>query len=276
MFAEEIEFMRKTISIFFILIGISLVFLVYYFDFYGVKKRHFRTFTSAPIYSYELQRKYKLKHPVFVQGLCLVGHHLYTSSGLYGHSFLRVTNLYTGKILKKVKMRRDLFSEGITVFHHKLYQLFWKSGRGFIYDVPSLHKVGEFPVKGEGWGLTHNDRYLIMSNGSSTLYFLDPKHRFRVARKLEVYDGLRKIKNLNELHYGDNIIYANIWFLNDIAMINPKNGRVVGWINLSMLTSDVKDMSQDCSVANGITQNKENGNLIITGKCWKHLYEIKY
>jgi len=234
-----------------------------------------REVAVAPIYSVRVVNRFKQKQPVFVQGLDLQNHRLYTSSGLYGKSFLRMSNLQSGKVLRRINMSKNLFAEGITIFHHKLYQLFWKSGRGFVYGYPSLKKISEFAVIGEGWGITHDKKHLIMSNGSSTLYFLDPKSDCKVIHKIQVHDGGRAIKRLNELSYFKNTLYANVWFLDAIAMISPETGKVTGWIDLSQLHPEQGKLSKGCAVANGITVNPLSGDLIVTGKCWSHLYEIR-
>jgi glutaminyl-peptide cyclotransferase len=234
-----------------------------------------RELAVAPIYSVNVIKRFKQKQPVFVQGLDLQDHRLYTSSGLYGKSFLRVSNLQSGNVLRQIHMRKNLFAEGITLFHHKLYQLFLKSGRGFVYSATSLKKISEFAVKGEGWGITHDEKYLIMSNGSPTLYFLDPKADYKVIRKIKVHDGSRAIKGLNELSYFKHTLYANVWYLDAIAMISPETGEVTGWIDLSQLHPEQNTLSSDCAVANGTAVNPLSGNLIVTGKCWSHLYEIQ-
>ena len=134
--------------------------------------------TRVPIYKAKVIRAFTQNLPVFVQGLDLQKETLYTSSGLYGKSFVRRAALASGRVLQEKKINKALFAEGITVFHHRLYQLFWKAHKGYIYDLPSLKEIAQFPVIGEGWGLTHDKRYLIMSNGSSNLLYLDPKKTF--------------------------------------------------------------------------------------------------
>jgi Glutamine cyclotransferase len=141
---------------------ISAALLGFYYFYRPSRKRlmqRLREVAVAPIYSVNVIKRFKQKKPVFVQGLDFQNHRLYTSSGLYGKSFIRVSNLQSGNVLRQIHMRKNLFAEGITIFHHKLYQLFWKSGRGFVYDYPSLKKISEFAVKGEGKGITHDKQY---------------------------------------------------------------------------------------------------------------------
>ena len=69
--------------------------------------------------------------------------------------------------------RKTYFGEGIAILHDKLYQLTWTNKKGFIYDLKTFKKTGEFsfPSK-EGWGMTTDGSSLIMSDGSSNLTFL--------------------------------------------------------------------------------------------------------
>jgi len=232
--------------------------------------------TRVPIYQAKIIRVFAQTLPVFVQGLDLQKETLYTSSGLYGKSFVRGSMLLSGKVMQEKKINKALFAEGITVFHHRLYQLFWKAHKGYIYDLPSLKKMGQFPVIGEGWGLTHDKRYLIMSNGSSNLLYLNPKKHFRVAKRLAVHTSWTEVGHLNALCFYHHVIYANIWFLDAIAMISPSNGKVLGWIDLSALHPKKSSLSAQCAAANGVSVDRKTGRLVVTGKCWDRLYEIRY
>ena len=233
-----------------------------------------KRYHTEPLYPAQVKAVFLQHTPVFVQGLEMYQGKLYTSSGLRGHSFLRRSDLKTGRIEKQVAVGRALFSEGVTVFHHRLYQLYWTAGFGDIRNPSNFKRLGRFSVKSEGWGLTHNQRYLIMSNGSSRLLFLDPNAGFKVVKTLKVHTRWGKVNNINELLYKDHIIYANIWFVDVIAMISDKTGLVKGWIDLSSLYPNKKKLSSGCAVANGVAFDNLTRHLVVTGKCWKHLYEI--
>ena len=241
-----------------------------------INLKKIKKLSRKPIYIVSIINEYKQKQPTFVQGIVKKEDLIYTSSGQYGASFIRESLLSNGKIKKQIKLDNNLFAEGITIFKHKLYQIFWKAQKGYTYNVNTLNKVGEFHYKGEGWGLTHNQHDLIMSNGTSTLSFLDPKHQFRVEKKLIVHAAWGEIDNLNSIFYQNNIIFANIWHTDIIAMISAKSGSVIGWINITRLYPGQKNLGMQCRAANGITSGKTTNELIITGKCWKKLYEINY
>ena len=226
------------------------------------------------IFAIKRVKSFHQKQPTFVQGLVYDNGKIYTSSGGYGHSFIRQSNLNTGQIIRQRPIEKSLFAEGITIFHNKLYQIFWHQQHGAIYNKSTLKKIGQFSYRGQGWGLTHNSRYLIMSNGSSQLLFLDLK--FSVAKRLNITAPWGPIENLNSLFYHNHIIYANIWFTDLIAMISPNTGHILGWIDISGLYPKQNTLSRDCATANGITFNNTTRHLIITGKCWSKLYEINY
>ena len=230
----------------------------------------------APIYRSDIVKKYQQQLPVSVQGLALSGDELYTSSGGWGKSFLRRSVLVSGAVIHQKRLSARLFAEGISIFKKHLYQVMYQAQRGYIYTIPGMKKKATFIIKGEGWGLTHNQRYLIMSNGSSQLQFLDPAQHFHVAKILNVHTQWGSVNNINALLYYRHQIYANIWFADVIAIISEKTGLVTGWIDLSRLRPMVKSKKGDCWVANGIAWDKKTQHLIVTGKCWNMLYDITY
>ncbi|MEQ1757519.1 MAG: glutaminyl-peptide cyclotransferase [Vicinamibacterales bacterium] len=221
-------------------------------------------------YTYHVIRQYPHDTSAFTQGLELRNNTLYESTGLHGASTLRQVNLQTGAVLRRIDVPSQYFAEGITLFGGRLFQLTWQQGVGFIYDPATFQKLGEFFYQGEGWGLTHDDEHLIMSDGTSQIRFLDPVS-LRAVRTLEVTDGAsRPVTQINELEYVRGQIYANIWQTNTIARIDPASGRVTGWFDLrGLLPSGVS-----ADVLNGIAFDQATGRLFVTGKLWPSLFEI--
>ena len=93
-----------------------------------------------------------------------------------------------------------------------------------------------------------------MSDGTSTLTFLDPKDYSQV-KQIAVTSKTGPIEHLNELEYIDGVIYANIWQSDQVVLINPKNGDVIGWIDFSDLRSHLNAEHQ-IDVLNGIAFNQ--------------------
>lgn len=207
----------------------------------------------------------------YTQGLAFDGDELFEGTGLYGESTVRRVELESGRVLQSVPLARNLFGEGIAVWGGQVFQLTWRNQLALVYDKTSLRELRRFRYSGEGWGLTHDGTHLIMSDGSSTLRFLDPK-TFRVVRQLLVRSSGRRVANLNELEYVRGEILANIWYKDYIARISPDDGEVLGWINLQTLVPPGLDR-EEC--ANGIAYDAQRDRLFVTGKNWPQLFEIR-
>jgi glutaminyl-peptide cyclotransferase len=220
----------------------------------------------------KLIRAYPHDPHAFTQGLEYYGGFLYESTGIAGQSTVRKIALETGAIIQKASLPPQYFGEGLTIFHGKIYQLTWLSKKGFIYDLRSLRQIGEFPYDGEGWGLTHDDKSLIMSDGTNKIRYIDPVS-FSVMRTLEVYAGAEGVVNLNELEYVKGEILANIWHSTRIARIDARSGQVVAWIDLTSIVA--KEPHGDEAVLNGIAYDKIGDRLFITGKNWSKLFQVK-
>lgn len=229
--------------------------------------------TTTPVYGYKIVNTYPHDPHAFSQGLVFVDGQLYEGTGQYGQSTLRKVDLETGRVLQQVALERWLFGEGITVWDNRIIQLTWRAGIGIVYNRESFKEIRRFQVRGEGWGLTHDGAHLILSNGSSTLQFLDPK-TFKVVRRIGVRDGGKWIRNLNELEYAEGVILANVWGENRIAWISPQTGNVAAWIDLEGLAPREVRSDRD-AVLNGIAYDAKMKRLFVTGKNWPKLYEIQ-
>jgi len=228
---------------------------------------------SVPAYTYKIVNTYVHDHRGFTQGLVFEGGFLYEGTGLRAQSSLRRVALETGAILQLHRLPDHFFGEGITVYQDKIIQLTWKSNVGFVYRKDNFEMLREFNYSTEGWGITHDGKQLIMSDGTSTLYFLNPE-TFEIVRQVKIYDNHGPVKYLNELEYVEGQIYANVWQSNRIAKIDPQTGQVVGWIDLTGLLR-LKDYHLPVDVLNGIAYDKTKKRLFVTGKLWPKLFEIQ-
>jgi glutamine cyclotransferase len=229
---------------------------------------------SVPTNGYQVLHVYPHDPKAFTQGLIYVDGHLYESTGYNGRSSLRMVDLSTGHVLQEYDLPAEFFGEGLTDWGSNLIQLTWKSGKGFVYDRFSFSLLRTFQYEGEGWGLTHDEAQLIMSDGTSYLRFLDPKS-FREMRRIRVTDEAgHAIENLNELEFVHGEIYANIWQTDKIARISPRTGKVLGWIDLSGII-DKHELQGAGAVLNGIAYDSAGDRLFVTGKLWPKLFEIK-
>ena len=223
--------------------------------------------------TYKVIHTYPHDEQAFTQGLIFVDGQLYESTGLNGHSTLRMDDLETGKVLQHIDVPAQYFAEGLTNWRSNLVQLTWKAHTAFVYDRFSFRLLKILHYDGEGWGLTQDGKNLILSDGSATLRFLNPE-TFQVVRRINVTDQGQPVKELNELEYIHGQIYANVWYSNKIARISPQTGKVLGWIDLSNLVSSLGLQNQD-AVLNGIAYDAQHDRLFITGKLWPKLFEIK-
>ena len=229
--------------------------------------------TRAPIASVDVKNTYPHDTGAFTQGLFFHQGCFYVSTGLYGKSSLSRKEVKTGKILQEVKISPKYFGEGIALLKKKIYQLTWQNETLLIYDAQSFKEIRKISYRGEGWGLTSDGKYLLKSNGSSTITFHDPD-LFKVVRKIHVHDGDSPVGHLNELEFIKGEIWANIFMKDLIVRISPKNGEVTGWIDLSALRSYLPRDAQ-VDVLNGIAYDEKRDRIFVTGKYWPKIFEIQ-
>ena len=226
-------------------------------------------------FTYQVVNSYPHSTKHYTQGLEFVNNTLYESTGEYGTSGIFKTNFEKGNIEKSIFLDKEYFGEGITILNDKIYQLTYKNQKGFIYKLDDFSQIGTFqyPSK-EGWGLTNDGTYLIMSDGTHILTWIDPVN-FKVVKTNQVANNLGIINNLNELEYIDGIIYANIYTTNLIVQIDANTGKIIGEINLSAILDMYKNTVDPVDVLNGIAFQKKSNRLFVTGKYWPKIFEIK-
>lgn len=229
--------------------------------------------SMADLMTYEVVQAYPHDPTAFTQGLIYLDGFLYESTGLYGQSSLRKVDLETGEVLQQVDIPEKYFAEGLTEWDDTLVQLTWQEHTGFVYGLADFQRQREFDYDTEGWGLTHDDQQLIMSDGTSTIFFLDPE-TFEVQNTVNVTDRGQEIRAINELEWVQGEIFANIWQTDDIIRIDPTTGDVLGWVDLRGLLPE-EERTQQTNVLNGIAYDAVADRLFVTGKLWPKLYEIK-
>ncbi|WP_461094870.1 glutaminyl-peptide cyclotransferase [Spirosoma gilvum] len=219
---------------------------------------------------YSVLKQYPHQSESFTQGLEFYRGNLYESTGLNGQSKLMLVDLATGAIKKSVSLDSQYFGEGITIFRDKIYQLTWTSGVCFRYNLDfTLDKT--FTYHTQGWGLTHTDSTLILSDGTNRLFFLTPD--FQRKGELAVYDNLGPVMNLNELEYVNGYVFANVWQTNRIVQIDVSTGKVVGELSMDAILP--KNVDTKANVLNGIAYQADENALYVTGKNWPTLFKIQ-
>jgi glutaminyl-peptide cyclotransferase len=227
----------------------------------------------APVQGYEIVRVYPHDRNAFTQGLIWLDGALYESTGLNGASSVRRVQLESGRVLARHDLDNRYFGEGLAAWGSQLIQLTYRAGVGFVYDRATLRQRQTFRYAGEGWGLTHDGRRLIMSDGTPVLRFLDPL-TFRQIYELRVHDGGQPVVNLNELEFVRGEIWANVWRTDRIARIDPQTGQVKAWIDLSGLLSPA-ERTGTVDELNGIAWDEQRDRVFVTGKRWPKLFQIR-
>jgi len=229
--------------------------------------------TGDPLYGYEVVRSFPHDPGAFTQGLLYQDGYLWEGTGLVGRSSIRKVRLETGEVLMQHTLTGPYFGEGIVLWKDRLLQLTWQHQVGFIYGAHDFKPRGSFKYPGEGWGLTHDGRRIIMSDGTSAIRFLDPETLAETGRINVTFRGA-PVRNLNELEWIKGEIWANVWQTDVIVRINPKTGAVTGRINLAGIL-DPKDRRGGEDVLNGIAYDAKGDRIFVTGKQWPRLYEIR-
>ena len=233
------------------------------------------TAENAQKLSYEIVRELPHEPLHFTQGLIVKSGRFLESIGLYGHSALLEKDVESGRTLRRYALPSSIFGEGVTQLHDRIHLLSWRERVGFVFDT-RFRLQKKFRYEGEGWGLTTDNRALIVSDGTPELRFMDPETH-AVIRRLLVRDGGQPVARLNELEYAHGWILANIWYSDSIALIDPDDGHIGAWLDLHALRARMSaDLSSDPDkVLNGIAFDDRTDHLYVTGKFWPRVFELR-
>lgn len=209
----------------------------------------------------------------FTQGLVLADGVFYESTGLYGESTVRIVDPATGRVIRSRSLGQEFFGEGLELVGDRLIQLTWKEGTAFVWDAETLAPLGTFSYTGEGWGLCAQEDRLVMSDGSSRLTFRDLT-TFAPVGGVEVLRSGEPVERINELECVEDLVYANVWQTEEIVIIDPGTGRVVGQIDASSLL-DHLGSTDGIDVLNGIAYDPEDRSFYLTGKLWPAIFQVR-
>ncbi|MDR1760080.1 MAG: glutaminyl-peptide cyclotransferase [Fibrobacter sp.] len=208
----------------------------------------------------------------YLQGLSYTSAGWIESTGGYGKSKIFKLD-FQGNTLDSFALDSRYFGEGSVQLGHEIFWLTWKEGKAFVLDAGTFRLKDSFFIPTEGWGLTVWNSHLLMSNGSAELLILDPRSR-TVVSTVKVLDGKNPVKNLNELEAVGDLLYANVWLTDSIAVIELPSGRVRAWLDFSEKARAVRKRNPKAEVLNGI--GFDGKNLWITGKNWPEIYKIRF
>lgn len=227
------------------------------------------------VYTYTILNEYPHDITSYTQGLEFRNDTLYESTGQYGQSKLRRLDYKTGEVINNINLSDEYFGEGLTILSDKIYQLTWKKGTGFVYDVNTFEKISSFKYgeSKEGWGLCNDETIIYKSDGTENIWLLNPNTLVEDDH-IQVYTNKGKITGINEMEWIDGQIYANRYQKDGVAIINPKNGAVIGVIDFSPLKKKVTQ-HEGLDVLNGIAYNPKTKTIFVTGKRWDKLFEVE-
>ncbi|KAA3659448.1 MAG: glutaminyl-peptide cyclotransferase [Calditrichaeota bacterium] len=228
---------------------------------------------SSEEWSWELVNKFHHDSLAFTQGLLVYDGYIYESTGLYGHSSIRKVDIESGKIIQERTLPGNVFTERLARVENKFIQLTWLNYLGYVYDVDSLQEINKFHYDRQGWGITFDGFDLIMSDGSDTLFYWDAGS-YEEKNALAVTSDGKPVQRLNELEFINGYIWANIWKSDSIAVIDPENGHVETWLDMSGIL-DSGERTDTADVLNGIAWDEEKQAIYITGKLWPHVFQIR-
>lgn len=223
--------------------------------------------------TYEILETHPHDSNTFTQGLVVHNGVITEVSGLYAKSFVVQYRADNGEVLKRLALPRDIFAEGITLFDGRLYMLTWHNEKAYVFDAQSLSQETILTYTGEGWGITHDGKHLITSDGSDTLSFRQPQD-FSVVKRISVHGGSQSWRLLNELEYAQGFIWANVWQTPYMLAIRPTDGSLAGILNLTELERANNHRPGE-SVLNGIAYDAATDSFWITGKLWPNRYRIR-
>lgn len=230
---------------------------------------------SVSAISYDVVRELEHDPKRFTQGLAVRDGRLFESSGLYAQSALFETRLSDNLTLNQAALPREIFAEGLAVHGDQVHLLSWKEQRGFVFDM-KLRLLREFRFDGEGWGLASDDTRLVRSDGSSRLTYMDPETH-RDLRQIQVHYRDREIPQVNELEFARGWLLANLWHSDQVALIDPADGSLGGWLDLAPLRKRLPGaagLPQE-AVLNGLAYDSAHDLLYVTGKWWPRLFALR-
>ncbi|WP_455369939.1 glutaminyl-peptide cyclotransferase [[Eubacterium] cellulosolvens] len=231
-----------------------------------------QTSSQEKFYKCKIVNSYPHDENAFTQGFAIENNYFYEGTGLYGESTLRKVQIENGKVIQILNLTEKYFGEGITLYQDKIIQVTWRNNVGFVYEKNSFDKLQEFHYPTEGWGITYDGEHLILSDGTSTLHFIDPE-TYETLSQIQVFSEKGQVNDLNELEYVKGEVYANIWQTNLVARIDPTTGKITGWIDLTELMKI--ESSNPASIPNGIAYDPKSDRLFVTGKLWSKVFQIE-
>lgn len=200
---------------------------------------------------------------------------LWSTSGDQDESFLL---RFTPSIGETVSWPVEGFAEGCTELEDLIIILTWKDGQIRRFSRSSKSFLPSKKMVGEGWGIARSSQGdIVYSDGSSELRWIDAESllstspEVTINRVVTIRDQFdRPVFQMNELEFIGPYLLANVYPKDQIAVINPTEGRVLLWLDLTSLR--IEETSS--GVLNGIAYEPNTQQLWVTGKRWHQRYQL--
>lgn len=230
--------------------------------------------TDAQTWILEVIAEYPHDPQAYTQGLVFVGDELWESTGQYGASTLRRTDFRTGEVVAQAALAEDLFGEGLAVAGEHLWQVTWYAGKALRWDR-SLNHLAAAEYSGQAWGLCYDGQRLWMSDGSSVLRRFNPE-TFEPLGSVSFGDRAGPVWLLNELECVEDLIYANVYTLDEIVVLDPGRGRLVARVDAGKLRARLGPDAVGAEALNGIAYHSQRRTFFLTGKYWPRTFEVRF
>lgn len=246
----------------------------------------------SPNQQFEIISRLPIKEPRFVEGLEFISQNeLLMSSGEYGSSYVDLIDITELPLMPKLShaLDSDYFGEGITFLDdaEEILMMTYRAHKAFRFskDLELLQELTMPREIREGWGMTHIGKQLVVSDGTDRIFFVDPEN-FEIENSVQVREGTKVIRKINELEYVDGSIYANVFQENDIIKLDL-DGQVLSRFDMSSLLEIEKAYLDEHNITwqrydvlnnvlNGIAYHKESDTFFVTGKNWHFLFQIRF
>ncbi len=213
----------------------------------------------------------------YTQGLVWDSGRLFESCGLINQSRLREVDLATGRSIREQRLDGAVFAEGLALVGSRLFQLTWQEGYGYLWNRDDFSGEGTFSYLSEGWGLCHDGRRMVQSDGSGRLSFYSPDAAYKPQGFSDIRRAGDLVDDLNELECVDGQVWANVYLTHWIYRIDPELGQVTGNAYLGALVPpEVNPGIFPFPVLNGIAYDAADDSFLVTGKQWPVLYRLRF
>lgn len=213
----------------------------------------------------------------FTQGLIAEDNTIWESVGLYGESVLRRYQPGDPEPVAEAALPADLFAEGICRVADSIWQLTWRERVALRWDAATMELREKVRFNREGWGMCaapaeSGTVEVVTSDGTSELVRRDPGALEPLA-VVHVRCRGNRVRGLNDLTWAGGLVWANIAGTDLIAGISLASGEVTDLVDVHPAAE--RHWRDPQAITNGIAALTGPGELLLTGKRFRSLYQVR-